>query len=146
MNTSFVVADTSVLLKWYLSENEPYREQALLLFDRFSHGEVRILLPDLALYELGNRLVRMGKLGRELFDDALTLLTDVTPLTRAELQDLIAWVERLQKRGLSKLTIYDGAYVQLARAAEYPLVTADEIQGLASQELGVSTLLIRDYR
>ena len=46
MIPSPISVDASVLLKWYLSEDEPFRDRALLLFERFWAGQVRIFLPE----------------------------------------------------------------------------------------------------
>ena len=145
VNSALLVVDASVLLKWYLSDDEPYRKQAFLLFDRFARGEVRIVLPDLALYELGNRFLRMGLLGRRLFDDALTLFTDVSPLSRQELRALFDWVAHEQERSLRRLTIYDGVYIQLARVMKCRLITADAVQARGANAAGVDVLLLKDY-
>lgn len=145
MTPGFVVADASVLLKWYLSDDEPYRRQALLLLHRFSRGEVRILLPDLAFYELGNRFLRMGSIGQSLFDDALALFTDVVSLSRSELRELFRWMSKEQGKDLKRLTIYDGAYIEMARTVECPLITADRIQARGADLAGIEVVLLNDY-
>ncbi len=146
MNAEFVVADASVLLKWYLSEAEADREQALLLFDRFRTGKVRILLPELALYELGNRLAGLPEIGLRLFADALDLLTDVVPFDHEDLERIAHSVVDLRSRGLPKITIYDCAYTHLALLTGAPLITADRLQARAAKALGVPGLLLVDYR
>jgi predicted nucleic acid-binding protein len=146
LNADFVVADASVLLKWYLSEGEANRDQALLLFDRFRSGKVRILLPELAFYELGNRLVCLSETGWQLFADALDLLTDVVPFDDGDLKRIAQSVADLRRGGLKKVTMVDCAYIHLARLAGTPLITADRPQAAAAKSLGISGLLIGDYR
>jgi predicted nucleic acid-binding protein len=141
-----MVADASVLLKWYLDENEPYRNQALLLFDRFRSGKVRILLPELALYELGNRLIRLSESGLQLFADVVALLTDVVPFQPGDLKLIAKSVASLHRRGLRKITMYDCAYIHLARLADSPLITADRLQAAGAKLLGIAGILINDYR
>ncbi|MBI4470207.1 MAG: type II toxin-antitoxin system VapC family toxin [Acidobacteria bacterium] len=139
------MADPSVILKWYLPADEPYQHQALLLLNRFVGGDVRILLPDLALYEIGNRLARIGTIGKDLFNDVLNLFTDVWSLGRDEHRHVFRTVLEQHKRGLTKLTIYDGTYVHLAGWMNCPLITADRIQGEAGKAEGVKVVMIQDY-
>lgn len=146
MSAEFVVADASVLLKWYLDENEPYRNQALLLFDRFRSGKVRILLPELALYELGNRLIRLSESGLKLFADIVDVLTDVVLFEPGDLKLIAQSVASLHRRGLKKFTMYDCAYVYVARLADSPLITADRLQAAGAKSLGITGILINDYR
>jgi len=146
LNSEFIVADTSVLLKWFLHSDEPYREQALLLFGRFKSGDLRILLPELALYELGNRLLRLPSSGLELFLHALELLTDIVPFEAGEMKGLAESIARLHARGLKKITFYDGAYIYVALLTECPLLTADVLQAKAGQLLNVSAVLLKDYQ
>ncbi len=145
MNSDFAVIDASVLLKWYLHEDEPWRKQAILLRDRFFRGEVRIVLPDVAIYELGNRLVRVPQYGLGLFADAVDLLTDILSLQPGELRDLAECVVELHRRGLKSATVYDGAYLQVARLIDSPLITADALQAEAGRSLGIQVILLKDY-
>ncbi len=146
MKCDFVVADVSVLLKWYLREDEPCRQQAILLHDRFVGGEVRIVLPEVAIYELGNRLVRVPQYGLDLFTDAVELLTDIFTLRPCELRDLATCVVELHRRGLKDVTVYDGAYLHIARLAESPLITADALQAEAGRYIGIQVILLKNYR
>ncbi len=146
MSAECAVVDASVLLKWYLHEDEPHRDRALLLFDRFRSGGVRILVPELALYELGNRLTRLSKSGLQLFADLVEMLTDVVPLAPDDLKSAAHSVVNLRDRGLKKITIYDCIYIQAARMTATPLITADRLQAAAAESLGVTVIRINDYR
>ncbi len=140
-----MVADASVLLKWYLHENERYRTQALLLFDRFRSGRLRILLPELALYELGNRLIRLSEPGAQLFADAADLLTDIVPFGPDDLKLMAQSAVTLRRRGLEKITMCDCAYLHLAGYTGSPLITADGLQSAAAKLLCIPVTLIADY-
>ena len=145
MSAEFVVADASVLLKWYLGDNEPGRIQALLLLDRFRSGKVRILLPEPALYELGNRLIRLPESGLQLFADLVELLTDVVLFEPGDLNLMAQCALRLHRGGLKTITMYDCAYIHLARMTGTPLITADHLQAGAAKSLRVAAILINDY-
>lgn len=51
------IPDASTLLKWVLPpENEEYVERALALAQAFNAGRIRVLVPSLWIYEVGNVL------------------------------------------------------------------------------------------
>ena len=54
--TRTAVLDTSVVLKWYLHKDEPERARALALRQTYLDGWLRLLAPDLLLYEVANVL------------------------------------------------------------------------------------------
>jgi predicted nucleic acid-binding protein len=143
--SQFVVADASVILKWYLQDREPHRAQALLLYDRFRAGNVRILLPELAMYELGNRLIRLSESGLQLFGDVVDLLTDIVPFESGDWKLTAACAESLQDSGLKKITMYDCAYIHLARVTDCPLLTADRLQAAGANTVKAEGILIEDY-
>ena len=145
MNSQAVVPDASVLLKWYLHVDEPFRYQAMLLYERFTRGEVLLFLPDVALYELGNRLLRLPNSGLEMFKDALDLLGETVSLGHDEMEKIAERVSGLHRRGLRNATFYDVAYIQVAHMGGIPLMTADMLQAEAAHSLGVETVLLKDY-
>ena len=146
MNADFIVVDASVLLKWYLNEDEPHRTQALLLFERFRSGKVRILLPEIAMHELGNRLIRLPGAGVQVFADAVELLTDVVPFGPEDLKRTAACAARVLGLGLKGIAMYDCAYIHLARVTDSPLLTADRLQAAAARSLDAKAILIEEYK
>ena len=52
----------------------------------------------------------------------------------------------LHGRGLKSVTIYDGAYLYIARLIDSPLITADALQAEAARSSGIQTILLKDYR
>ena len=48
------VLDASVILKWFLEEENS--EKAITLKDGHSRGEFLVVIPDLAIYEVANAL------------------------------------------------------------------------------------------
>ena len=49
-----IVVDTSVIIKWFFSENEENAEASHLILKRFLHSEIGIITPEIALFELTN--------------------------------------------------------------------------------------------
>jgi len=119
-----VVPDTSVVLKWFLHEQEPGRERALALRRAYLEGRARLLVPDLLFYEVANVLRckpdwdarRAARAVAALFALQMEIVSVSPPL----LQQAIALAcER-------DLAIYDAAFVILAANAGADFITADE--------------------
>ena len=119
------VIDASVLVKWFLFENEPNREGALDLRDRHIAGRSTIIIPDFALLEVLNAIRFSPKGDEEDGETALEALHDL------HLDVRLANVDVLRKANAIawayKITIYDALYVGLAEQVGYPLITADDV-------------------
>jgi predicted nucleic acid-binding protein len=118
------VVDASVLVKWFLHQQEADHDRALALRDLHISGRSTIFVPELALLEVLNA-IRFSSTGdEEDGETALEILQDLHLETRPPEFDLmrkanaIAWAY--------KITIYDSLYVALAQQVGYPLITADE--------------------
>ncbi|MGH7929054.1 MAG: type II toxin-antitoxin system VapC family toxin [Candidatus Binatia bacterium] len=119
------VVDASVLMKWFLVQQEADRDRALALRDLHISGRSKIHIPRLAFLEVLNAVRFSPKADEEDGATALETLQDLNLETNAADADLlrkanaIAWAY--------KITIYGGVYVALAEQLGHPLITADEI-------------------
>jgi predicted nucleic acid-binding protein len=119
------VLDASVLVKWFLHQQEADRERALALRDLHISGRSKIFVPHLALLEILNAVRFSSTGGEEDGETALGALHDLHLEVKPPEFDLlrktnaIAWAY--------KITIYDALYVALAEQVGYPLITADEV-------------------
>jgi len=119
------VVDASVLVKWFLHQQEADRDRALALRDLHISGRSTIFIPQLALLEVLNAIRVSSKADEEDGEMALETLHDLHLETKPPEVDLlrkanaIAWAY--------KITIYDALYVALAEQVGYPLITADEV-------------------
>ena len=119
------VVDASVLVKWFLYQQEADRDRALALRDLHISGRSTIYIPRLALLEVLNAIRFSPKADEEDGEMALETLQDLHLETKAADVNLlrkanaIAWAY--------KITIYDSLYVALAEQVGYPLITADEV-------------------
>jgi len=118
------VVDASVLVKWFLHQQEANRDRALALRNLHISGRSTIFIPQLALLEVLNAIRFSPKAKEEDGETALEALQDLHLETRPPEFDVlrkanaIAWAY--------KITIYDALYVALAEQVGYPLITADE--------------------
>lgn len=116
--------DASVGVKWALRDEEG-SAASLALLERHVVGDIRIIVPDLFLHEVGNALmlaVRRKGVPEAVALEALGALVDLH-LPAVPIGPLATPALALGLRlGLS---FYDAAYLAVAEAHGVPLVTVD---------------------
>jgi predicted nucleic acid-binding protein len=135
-HTGYVV-DPSVLVKWFLYQQERDRERALALRELHIAGRSTIHIPQFALLELLNAVRFAPQAKEEDGELALEALQDLHLQTKPLESDLIRKANAIA--WAYKITIYDALYVALAEQVGYPLITADEamIEKLAGHSIVV---------
>lgn len=121
METQKIVADASVVVKWFIEE--AYSSEAKQMRDTFVTGKVLISVPSLFFYEMLNVLWHSG-----LYPDE-ELLLSARALSKYgfEVYEPRGTVYELSAKLSSKhnISIYDAAYVALALHLGATLYTAD---------------------
>ena len=118
------VVDASILVKWFLHQQDADRDRALALRELHVSGRSTLFIPQLALLEVLNVVRFSPKAKEEDGELALEALQDLHLETKPLEPDLlrkanaIAWAY--------KITIYDALYVALAEQVGYPFITSDE--------------------
>jgi predicted nucleic acid-binding protein len=129
-----LLLDTSVLITWFHSAGEQHVEEARALRSAHLSGSVRVHVLDLAVYELGNVLLRALRWSAadaaDQIDDLLVLCGPPLILTSAWAREAASLAEQ------HGLTFYDAAWAAAARISGVPLVTAD--RQLLATELALS--------
>jgi predicted nucleic acid-binding protein len=116
-----VVADASVVVKWFVEEE--HTDAALRLRDDYVDRAVDIASPDLLPYEVLNTLRYNPGLGeRQLLEIVEALDKYSLWLTPLEGDLAHRCVENSLRHGVS---VYDSAYVSLGQMREVPVYTAD---------------------
>jgi predicted nucleic acid-binding protein len=126
------VLDASVAVAWAFKENHPLAEQTLA---RLPAEEA--ITPALWWFELRNVLVvnerrgRITEAGTAAFLRTVARLPIATDRTPVE-DDVLALARR------HRLTVYDAAYLELARRLAAPLATLDAALATAAAAEGVT--------
>jgi len=137
-----LLVDTSVLIKWFHDQGESELASARAIRDAHVRGDVTAHVLDLAIFEVGNVLVRAlhwpATDVAEQLDDLLTIVGAPLIMARDWLQDAAVAAEA------HTLTFYDASWAATAAALGMPLVSADRrllAAGLAESSSAISTRL-----
>jgi predicted nucleic acid-binding protein len=115
-----LVVDASILAAWFLDEESNPRVEAA--FDTVARVETRA--PSLLYYEIRNALLMSERRNRITEAMSAEFLRDLAllPIRLAPLPDDGELMDLARKR---KLTVYDAAYLELAKREGLPLATVD---------------------
>lgn len=118
-----LVVDASVIVKWYVMEE--HREQALKLRDDFVEGKLTLTAPSLMPYEVLNAVKRAKK---DISIETLGTVIESLTLYGIILHELRGELARLTVKTAieNEVTVYDAAYIALAKLSGTILYTADE--------------------
>ena len=120
-----IVIDASVVLKWYLVDEE-YSEKALGLLDQYVSDELDILAPSLLEYEVINGLIIAKKRGR-IQEDKILLAADGFISLELGLKDLSLYYPKvIHYSKACNRSSYDASYLALADEEKIPFITADK--------------------
>jgi predicted nucleic acid-binding protein len=137
-----LLIDTSVLIKWFHDEGESELASARAIRDAHVRGDLIAHVLDLAIFEVGNVLVRAlhwpaTDVGQQL-DDLLTIVGAPLIMARDWLHDAAVAAQA------HRLSFYDASWAATAAALGIPLVSADRrllAAGLAESPSAISTRL-----
>ncbi len=118
------VLDASVVLKWYLDDEE-HCTQARLLRDAIIGGDIDAVVPSLLLYEVTNALnvaVNRARLSRA---DAEQILRNVIAFSLPPVEGSDLMADALALAQTYGRSAYDAAYLALARLLSVRLYTGD---------------------
>lgn len=118
-----LLVDTSVLIKWFHSEGESQVAEAHALREATRRGDIEARVIDLALYEMGNVLLRSLHWSGP---DVAGQLDDLIVICGSPLAVAADWLRQAAVLGAANgLTFYDACWAAAARALGVSLVSAD---------------------
>ncbi len=132
------VLDTSVTMAWLFDDEATAHTEALL--DRMKADEA--LVPSLWAYEVGNVLVMAERRKRisESQGRRFTQLLESLPIRVVDAQAQALWGGAVAAARAYQLSVYDGAYLDLAMREGAPLATLDKALQAAARKSGVDVL------
>jgi predicted nucleic acid-binding protein len=135
---SLLVLDTSAALAWIYGDETT--EAIRRVFDAVADNGA--LVPALWRLEVANSLTMAVRKRRIDPDFRRAALADLALLdiTTDPQTDSYAWTDTLNLADHFNLTVYDAAYLELARRRTLPLATLDQELGNAAAAIGVTVL------
>ncbi len=119
-----IVLDASVVLKWFLVDEEN-GQNALDLLIKFVSNEIEILAPSLLEYEVINGLFIAQKRGRIKDEKLISAIEGFIDL-EIKLKDLSHFYSKMMHyRKVYHCSTYDASYLALAEVEKIPMITSD---------------------
>lgn len=120
-----VVLDASVVLKWYLVDEE-YGQKALDLLLQYVSNELEILAPSLLEYEVVNGLFVAQKRGRIKDEKLLTAIEGFIDL-EIKFKNLSHFHSKIMHYcNVYHRSVYDSSYLAIADVEGITMITSDE--------------------
>ena len=122
MNATEVVVDASIVVKWFVEEEGS--DKSLKLRDRYIEGKIRIIAPELMIFETLNALYYKRLFSEEelkQISEALEAYSFTLYSLRGEYAN-----KALEVAFKNDITIYDASYIALAIIRNTHVYTADE--------------------
>lgn len=135
-----LILDTSVIIKFLNHDNERDIDKAHAILENIKTGEVRVLVPELIKYEIGNVLIKK-QLPTPLVNLALETVYSL-PITFVADSEYLA-KETYLYAYKNKITYYDAAFISLAKQYDATLITENiKHQGKTSD---IKVIALKNY-
>ncbi len=117
-----IVLDTSVILKWYLEEEDS--DKALYYRTEYLNRQINITVPDLIMYEISNAL----RYNKDFIVNDVKLVIESIYLSKIKIvSPTIELINQAIEFSSSfDVSIYDSTYLALSSLLNFQFITADE--------------------
>ncbi|HUG48126.1 MAG TPA: type II toxin-antitoxin system VapC family toxin [Candidatus Limnocylindria bacterium] len=139
-----VVLDTSVVLKWFLADEQD-RTPAIALRDAITSGEVQPLVPSHLALEVAAGLQAAVRRGRLDQNDVQAAIDAVTRFEIPALDVTSALGRVAAIAAQLGVSVYDAAFVATSEIVRAPLVTADEVLRQRAAGAGRDAVSLSDW-
>jgi len=139
-DSNIYVIDSSVAIKW-LTNEEPFKEEAVKVFDDYFNEKIELVVPDIFWWELGNYF------GRKL--DSKTAYISIQTIKKNRMRTYMLSNDMFMKslRIMTKdagISFYDASYHALAIQIGGTFLTSDKKYYQKKRRLG-SIQLLENY-
>ena len=124
MNRIKLVVDSSIVIKWFVSES--YSNEARRILDGYQTEEYTLLAPDLLYAEIGNIVWKKCRLQGLAAEDARRIIVAFCLLDIHCTPGAILLNDAYALAFTYHCTVYDAMYVALSQREDSLLVSADE--------------------
>jgi len=137
------ILDTSVVIKWYSSDNEGDVDIARLFYQHSRDNQIIIITLDLMIYELLNFFNFKLCLPENKINDILSEIYDIIFVINSN-KSLLSDAYKIAN--IIKNSIYDSSYIALSSKLHFPLFTADKKLFSTAKKYGYNIFMISDYQ
>jgi len=138
----YLIADASVIIKWFIRLEESDRKQALAIKKQMLDGKFILAVPDLLFYEVINILTIKQKIKKTNLYQMIKFIFKYPFKIVWPSENLLSSASKLAQ--IYNLTIYDAVYLALAQELGCPLVTAD--RKLYQNSHKIETKLLHNFK
>lgn len=118
-----IVVDTSVAIKWIVPDKEDHVIEAVAILQLLYVNQVKVVVPELFKYEMGNVFTKSKQLKHSQLTYALDILHEL-PLEYVSM-DLSMARKTASLAQACNISFYDASFVALAHEKGIKLVTED---------------------
>ncbi len=140
MKPTKLVVDTSVMVKWYITNKELYVKKAERILKKAIDNEVILFTPSLARYELGNTLIKRKTDLLSGFDYLETSYKSPVNIV-SETEELALLTYRIAHE--YNITYYDASFAALAKLEGATLVTDNPKH--QAKVTDIKVIALKDY-
>ncbi|MGM0368353.1 MAG: type II toxin-antitoxin system VapC family toxin [Actinomycetota bacterium] len=118
-----IVLDTSVVVKWFFKEKEKNVQKAKAILNEYLNQKIRIIVPELLLFELAN--VIKTRLKGDKISNQSAIIENVFNLGIVYYVDKKILIDSIKTATIINGSVYDAIFLETARRFKGKLVTAD---------------------
>jgi len=124
MNMDKIVVDSSVVIKWFVTE--PLSDASRRVLDGYQSGEFTLIAPDVLAAEIGNIVWKKYRFQGLAKADAEQIITAFRELNIELTPTIELLAEALRIAMIHERTVYDALYIALSERENCVYITADE--------------------
>ena len=135
------ILDSSVIVKWFSSNEEEYVDQALIILEMYEISKINIYIPELTIYEVSNVLRYNKNFSqnevKEIIKKLINLELNIINLNVHIIDEAIKYAYD------DKITVYDAIFLALSRVLKIPLISANPKHHKITE--GRNIILLKDF-